>query len=189
MPILPYTSEELVDILDKNASLHDAYEESAEVIEAAATDIQSASSGLQGALSDFQNAANEFVQNGAIIPLVVNESGLTPTGSYANATYYNVDFGAKIAYDRLGNIFLVMKGGTSTDYEYLYFIAGTVPDSVTIEQTCQYSSSSYVSMTPNMMQVAIIHGVQGKVSLKLTMGEQNSSYDWVKVTIDVTEAE
>lgn len=168
MPTLPYTSQEFVNILNSNATLHDEYVSSGAIIQAAA------------------DTMSQILNSGVIVPSVTNESGLAPTGTYATAVYYDLDYGVKCAYDRLGNIYLIMKGGTTADYENFRFVAGTVPDGVTIETTVP-ASTSYVGMMPAKLQVGVIHGVTGQVTLTLTMNTAgNSSYDYIDVTVDVT---
>lgn len=184
MPTLPYSSDEFINILEDNANLHDQYEDSAKIITEAA-------SKLQAAANDISTAANVIFGGGAsaIIPNVLNESGVGPTGTYATATYYNLDFGAKIAYDRTGDIYIIMKGGTTTDYEYFRFVAGDVPSGVTVETTVP-SSTSYVTMMPANLQVGIVHGVTGRVNMTLEMKTSgNSSYDYIDVTVNVTPLE
>lgn len=168
MPTLPYTSQEFVNILNSNATLHDEYVSSGAIIQAAA------------------DTMSQILNSGVIVPSVTNESGLAPTGTYATAVYYDLDFGVKCAYDRLGNIYLIMKGGTTVDYEYFRFVAGTVPAGVTIETTV-LNSTSYVAMMPGNLQVGIIHGVTGQVTVTLTMNTAgNSSYDYIDVTVNIT---
>lgn len=175
MPTLPYTSEEFLQVLNSNANLHDEYVASGEIIQQSAETLQQTVSNL--------------IATGSITPTVVNESGVAPTGTYATAVYYDLNFGVKVAYDRIGNIYLIMKGGTTGDYENLRFVAGEVPEGVTIETTVP-ASTSYVTMMPAKLQVGIIHGVTGLVNLTLTMNTAgNSSYDYIDVTIDITPAD
>ena len=62
---------------------------------------------------------------------IVNCDSIVPTGGDATATYYNVDFGVKVGAMPNGDIIVAMKGGTSTGYETLNFLLGTVPEGVT----------------------------------------------------------
>lgn len=174
MPTLPYTAEEFYQILQDNANLYDEYVASGEIIQQSAETLQ--------------QTVNTLIATGSITPTVANESGVIPIGTYATAVYFDLDFGVKVSYDRIGNIYLVMKGGTTTDYENLRFVAGEVPDGVTIETTVP-SSTSYVTMMPGKLQVGIIHGVVGMVNVSLAMNTAgNSSYDYIDVTVNITSA-
>lgn len=135
--------------------------------------------------ADTLSAAIDAIPAAFIPGRVVNSEGLTPTGTYANATYYDVTYGVKVAYGANGDIYLVMKGGTTTAYEYLRFVADAVPEGVTVETTVP-TSTSYVSLMPGMLMVGIIHGVTGNVSLALVMDAYNASYDYTDVKISIT---
>lgn len=181
MPTLPYTSSEFINIINENATLHDEYVNSGNIIQGAATDMQES-------LAELTAVVDNIMAAPTIIPSVINESGLAPTGTYATAVYYDINYGVKIAYDRLGNVYIIMKGGTTADYENFRFVAGTVPAGVTIETTVP-NNSSYVAMMPQKLQVGVIHGITGAVTLTLTMNTAgNATYDYIDVTIDVTES-
>lgn len=169
------------------------WEEIAAGIAAAKSAVRSATAALTGKLAaagivpaeDTLSAAIDALPETLIVPRVVNAGAIAPTGTYATATYYNTDFGVRIAYDAGGDIYIIMKGGTTTSYEYLRFAAASVPEGVTVEATVP-TSSSYVSMTAGMMQVGVIHGVTGNVRISLVMDAINSTYDYtdVKVTVE-----
>lgn len=175
MPRVPYTAAEFIALMEHYASLHDDYTQGL-------ADLKEASETLNKDLA-------VFLETGAIFPKVVNDGGIVPTGSYATAVYYNLDFGVKISYDRAGNIFITMRGGTDANYEYFRFVAGTVPAGVTVETFVNTSSTSYITADPAMVCTGIIRGVTKPVTMALTMGAVNSSYDYKDVTINLTEVE
>lgn len=179
MPKLPYTSEEFIEIIDKNASLNASYQEGIQKMD----DVK-----LE--LHDLQQMIDDITNRGAIIPKILNDGALMPTGAYATTAFFNRDFGVKTAYDKAGNVYLIMKNGISTDYEYLRFVAGTVPSSVTVETSVNATTTSYTTASPNMMQVGIIHGLTKPANIKLNMETAgNSTYDYIDVTVNITEAE
>lgn len=177
---LPYTADEFMEIIEDNASLHDT-------IEKAAEDIQTiASETLPDMLNQFQETMQSLLSQGAIFPTVVNESGLQPTGMYATEKYYDIDFGIKCAYDRLGNIYLIMKGGTEYMDANLIFSRGRVPSGVTVEGGPRAVSDTYYYYAiPENFYVGIIHGVKGPVELTVYI-TQIIQHD-VYVLVDVSE--
>lgn len=210
--VLPYTSTEFIDILSTNANLHSEYaqgladlnatvdmvKEAEQVFESATQDaiapikdmnqqLQNATQGLNSTIQALHVEITDLLAGDFIYPRVMNEGSIVPTGTYANATYYDVNFGVRIGYGRNGDIYIVMMGGTTTSYEYLRFVAGTVPNGVTIE-TAVPTSTSYVTAMPGMLQVGIIHGVGSKVTMSIDMSSYNASYDYTDVTISLTEA-
>lgn len=189
MPDIPYTSEEFVEVLNKNANLSDQYQEGVESMNEAAQVLKDTAADIMDDLTvTLQEQFNGFINDlygSIIVPNVVNAGHITPTGSYANATYYDTTFGVKVAYGSNGDIFLIMKGGTNTNYEYLKFVADSVPEGVTVETTVP-TSSSYVTAMPGLMQVGIIHGVTGKVNLSIVMDSVDATYDFTNVKVTVT---
>lgn len=190
MPNIPYTSEEFVEVLNKNADLSAQYEQGVESMNEAAQILKNTASDIMADLTDkLDGQFDEFINNlsgTVIVPNVVNEATLKPTGSYASSsTYYNITFGVKVAYGINGDIYLIMQGGTTTAYEYLKFVADSVPDGVTVDTTVP-ASSSYVTAMPGLMQVGIIHGVTGKVNLSLVMDSVDATYDFINVKVSVT---
>ena len=116
--------------------------------------------------------------------LIVNDDSVTPTGTYATSTYYDVDFGVKIGYCPDGSVLLTMKGGTSTGYENLYFKLDSVPDGVTLDA----SSSSFDTADPaGNVYGCRISGITGKMEMALDMSTYNSTYDYTRVDITLTE--
>ena len=125
------------------------------------------------------------IRSSWIEPIIDNDDSVTPTGSYATSTYYNLDYGVKIGYCSDGNILLSMKGGTSTAYENINFELGTAPDGVTILK----NSKSYDTSDPaGNLFVCVLSGISGHATVDISMDSVNSSYDYVTATINIAEA-
>lgn len=130
-------------------------------------------------------AANIRSITTGITPLVINDSSITPTGSYATSTYYNVDYGVKIGYMSNGDILLSMQGGTTTAYENLNFTLASAPTEVTLLS----SSSSWSSSNPaGQLYVCVISGITTPVNIAISMSSYNATYDYATCAITVTEA-
>ena len=117
--------------------------------------------------------------------LVANDESISPSGTYANSTYYNTSYGVKIGYMRNGDIILSMQGGTSTAYEGLYFSLGTVPSGVTITEE-HNTSSSYASAKAGLIYACVLHGITQKVNISVTMSYRNATVDYTKCEINIT---
>jgi len=185
MPDVPYTAEEFTEVLNKNAGIYDEYVNGAEVIKGSGQLLSEAVDSFQTQAVDLIDQMTAFF-GGLIVPNVLNASNIVPTGSYATSTYYDLKFGVKIAYGAEGDIYIIMKGGTTTAYEYLHFIADVVPEGVTIETSNVTTSSSYVTGWPGFIQVGIIHGVTGKINISLVMDSYDATYDYTNVKVTVT---
>ena len=202
MGTVPYTSNEFIEVLEKNVAMYGKYEEGVRAMAEAEERMDSTmeetkttlEEALGGAKQDFDDAVQELhdqvtalLGGKFVFPRITNEDSIVPTGTYATATYYDTAFGVRIAYGMSGDVYVIMKGGTTTAYEYLRFVAGTVPDGVTIE-TAVPESTSYVTAMPGMLMVGIIHGVSRNMEMSIVMSSYNASYDYTDVTITLTAA-
>ncbi len=122
---------------------------------------------------------------GEIKRLISNDTSITPTGTYATSTYYNTAYGVKIGYMANGDILLSMQGGTSTNYEYLNFVLGTVPSGVTLTWTMT-TSSNYATGKPNIQYACVLSGITSPSTIAIAMSSVDSTYDYVTCTITVT---
>lgn len=110
---------------------------------------------------------------------------ITPTGSYASSTYYDVEYGVRVGYCENGEVMISMKGGTSTAYENINFELGTAPEGVTILK----NSTSYDTSDPaGNLFVCVLSGIIGHATIDIDMSALNSSYDYVTATVNITEA-
>lgn len=121
-----------------------------------------------------------------IIPLVQNDTSIPVSDTYATITYYNTTYGVKIGYMRNGDIILSMQGGTSTAYEYLYFVLGAVPNGVTITQS-HNTSSSYATACTELIYACVIRGITQKVNISVAINARNSTGDCVICTINIAQ--
>ena len=122
------------------------------------------------------------VPNKGILPLVANDGSIVPTGTYATATYYNLEYGVKIGYMANGDVMISMKNGTSTTYENLYFHAASLPSGVTLDAPSKFGSGNVSGMT----FVGIISGLTGSANIAIDMGTRNSSTDYVRCDLTIT---
>lgn len=119
---------------------------------------------------------------------VSNDGGITPTGSYATAAYYNTAYGVKIGYMANGDVILSMQGGTTTAYEYLYFTLASAPGGVSLTAANSFVSTSYVTSAPAVIYACVLSGITGKVNIALAMNTYNATYDYTQVAVTVTAA-
>lgn len=118
--------------------------------------------------------------------LINNDTSITPTGTYATATYYNVTYGVKVGYTSNGNIILSMQSGTSTSYETLYFYAASLPTGASITES-HTTSTSYVGGSPGLIYSCVISGLSSNstYNLSLVMNTINSTYDYTRIDITI----
>lgn len=119
---------------------------------------------------------------------VTNGESITPTGTYATSTYYNTTFGVKIGYTADGDVLLMMKGGTTTNYEYLQFaLDSSSMSGVTIER-CDMSANSNATGKPEVIYGCVLKGITKNCRISVTMSTYNATYDWTQCTIKVKAA-
>ena len=194
---IPYTSDEFIAIMEKNANLHDEYDHGLNVLNAAAQALTDAAGKLdksaqstaeemkklKASFDGVTDALEKVLGSGVIFPNVVNDSGIVPTGTYATATYYNVEFGVKVSYDRAGNVYLMMKGGTTTAYENLDFQLASAPSGVSI--TTSVNTGWSTSTSAGQYYCCMLSGIVGNVEISLDMSSYNASSDYTVVAITV----
>ena len=122
------------------------------------------------------------VPNKGILPLIANDGSIVPTGTYATATYYNLEYGVKIGYMANGDVMISMKNGTSTAYENLYFHAASLPSGVTLDAPSTFGTGNVVGMT----FVGIISGLTGSANIAINMSTRNGSHDYVRCDLTIT---
>lgn len=116
--------------------------------------------------------------NGAVRSLV---NSISISGTYSDATYQTL---ADSFYNLNGDLALIMKGGTITTYENLYFVLASAPAGVTLVGQSVYN---YSSASAGQYYVAIIRGITNKVNIAIAMNSRNSSYDYVQCDLTITE--
>jgi len=89
------------------------------------------------------------------------------------------------AIDDNGNLLLVVEGGTSTNYESIYFVAKSVPDGVTLVNQSYYSGTG---MTASKAYVAVFSGVSQDVDIALDFSGVSSDNDYVTTDVTITYA-
>lgn len=141
------------------------------------------SNGTYIASSDgFDGYKQVVVDVAGIKPIIANDGSIVPTGTYATATYYNLEYGVKIGYMANGDVMISMKNGTSTAYENLYFHAASLPSGVTLDAPSTFGSGNVVNMT----FVGIISGLTGSANIAIDMSTRNSSKDYVRCDLTIT---
>lgn len=141
------------------------------------------SNGTYIASSDgFDGYKQVVVDVAGIKPIIANDGSIVPTGTYATATYYNLEYGVKIGYMANGDVMITMKNGTSTAYENLYFHAASLPSGVTLDAPSKFGSGNVVGMT----FVGIISGLTGSANIAIDMSTRNSSTDYVRCDLTIT---
>lgn len=141
------------------------------------------SNGTYIASSDgFDGYKQVVVDVAGIKPIIANDGSIVPTGTYATATYYNLEYGVKIGYMANGDVMISMKNGTSTAYENLYFHAASLPSGVTLDAPSTFGSGNVVNMT----FVGIISGLTGSANIAINMSTRSSSQDYVRCDLTIT---
>lgn len=139
--------------------------------------------GTYTASSDGFNGYKQVVVDvTGIKQIIANDGSIVPTGTYATAAYYNIEYGVKIGYMANGDVMISMKNGTSTAYENLYFYAALLPSGVTLDAPSTFSASNVVGMT----FVGIISGLTGSANIAIDMSTRNSSTDYVRCDLTIT---
>lgn len=108
--------------------------------------------------------------------LISNDDAIVPTGSYANATYYNVNFGIKISYAPDGDVVVTVKGGTSTAYENIIFTLTTSISGVTLSQGAETTWNASVSPVGHVYS-CVISGITKKASMAVEFSNINATND------------
>ena len=141
--------------------------------------------GVATSASDtYQTMANNIqsIETG-VKRMVANDTSIVPTGTYANNTYYNTNFGVLISYAPNGDVVLTMKGGTTTAYENLYYVLSSAPDGVTME----FVRNTGASSTAGRIYSCVLHNIQTLVNIAIAMNSRNSSSDYTQCNITITE--
>lgn len=149
-----------------------------------ATDANFVESNIKKDVSLFGKTGT-YEATGGITRIINNDTSITPTGTYATSTYYDTTYGVKIGYMPNGDVLLSMKGGTSTSYEYLNFVLGTVPSGVTLTWAFNISSN-YATGKPGIQYACVLSGITQKSNISLSMTARDGTYDYATVTINVT---
>lgn len=141
--------------------------------------------GVATSASDtFQTMANNIqsIETG-VKRMVANDTSIIPTGTYATSTYYNTNFGVLISYAPNGDVVLTMKGGTTTTYENLYYVLDSAPSGVTME----FVRNTGASSTAGRIYSCVLHNIQTLVNIAIVMNSRNSSNDYTRCNITITE--
>ena len=109
-------------------------------------------------------------------------NSITTSGTYDSANYHG-DYWAAI--DSNGNLLLAVIGGTSSNYESIYFTAASLPSGASLLQQSYYGGTS---MTVSMAYVGIFTGLTSDVDIKLDFNAANSSYDYITCAVTITAA-
>lgn len=117
--------------------------------------------------------------------LITNDDAITPTGTYANATYYNVNFGIKISYSPDGDVIVTVKGGTSTAYENIIFTLTTSISGVTLSQGAETTWNASVSPEGHVYS-CVISGLTKKASMAVKFSAINATNDTTTCAITLT---
>jgi len=127
-------------------------------------------------------------RQGYLYPYVRNGGSITPTGTYATASYIDLDFGVKVGYCANGDVLLLMKAKASTAYEYLQFaLASGSMSGVTITSQ-DMSASSNATGKPNCIYGCVLSGISANCNIAVACASVDATYDWVKCEITVTAA-
>ena len=114
---------------------------------------------------------------------------LTFSGTYATATYFT-QAGCSLCVDPNRQMaFLTIQGGTSTDYENIYFQAAniTLPEGVTFLTTQTYGGPT--GGTAKRYFTAAFSGVTGVINVDVKFSTAgNTSYDYITPTITMSYA-
>lgn len=115
---------------------------------------------------------------------------LTFSGTYAynyNAGAYYTRAGCSLAVDKeTGMAFITIQGGTSTNYENVYFTDHSLPTGVTALPTQLYGGPTNGNSQRYFTQV--LTGITGKINVDVNLSTINSSYDYIEANLTVTYA-
>lgn len=132
------------------------------------------------------------IPTGDLKRFILNDTSITPTGTYATAVYYDTAYGVKVGYLGDGNQILVsMRGGTTTAYEYLHFTL-TQSNISGLTITANTTSNTNVTAKPALIYACVISGFKtalaGKSGARIAvaMSGVNATYDYTTCRITVT---
>ena len=141
--------------------------------------------GVATSASDtYQTMANNIqsIETG-VKRMVANDTSIVPTGTYATSTYYDTSFGVLISYAPNGDVVLTMKGGTTTTYENLYYVLDSAPTGVTME----FVRNTGTSSASGRIYSCVLNNIQTLVNIAIAMNDRNSSSDYTRCDITITE--
>lgn len=156
------------------------------------TSVSNGKTQLAAAITDMgveTAAGDSFATMAANIRKLTGSAGLVSSveysGTYATATYFTESacgvFGCED-----GRVALVMKSGTSTTYENLYFtLEDNSGQGIELDGQSVYN---YSSAKAGMYYIAVMSGIQSAVKLTVEMNSRSSSLDYVTCAISVTAA-
>lgn len=111
----------------------------------------------------------------------VNE--LTFSGTYATSTYFT-ESECDVGYSEDGETIILMKNGTTTSYENLYFNAKTLLENVFLTNQTGYKDTA--SKT-GYFYACILSGLNKKCNIDIDLSTRSSSSDYVSCYIEMTE--
>lgn len=113
---------------------------------------------------NLKKTKNQYIQN------------ITYTGSYTSSTYINQS-STLIGYSESGNILLFMQSGTTTSYENLYICGDNVI----------HQNSYTTNVGAGLYYSGVIAGVTSNSNIEVQMNSVNSSNDYTKCNVVITE--
>lgn len=150
------------------------------------TDTTDANAGVGNIVSGKTAYVNGQKLTGSLVADMTNLCGtLSFSGTYATATYYTAA-GCSIGCNSAGEVFVIVRGGTSTSYENIIFALASAPSGVTLKQ----STATYTHASNNTQNHfgCVLAGVAQKVNVAIALDVINATYDSVRAYMTVTNA-
>lgn len=111
---------------------------------------------------------------------------LSFSGTYATSEYINQS-GCRMGCNENGEVFIILRAGTSTAYENIVFNLASAPAGISLLQTTTTATSS--SNTAGNHYGCCLVGVTKKINVAVALDTRNATNDYVRADLIVTYAE
>jgi hypothetical protein len=108
---------------------------------------------------------------------------LSFTGTYANSTYYT---SANCYVGRNADLlFIIVRSGTTTSYENIYFVKTSAPAGVALVGQSYYS---YASTPAQSYYISVWSGCSAHVNVSCSMETRNATPDTIQLDVTISDA-
>lgn len=151
---------------------------------ALATDIESMGGnvGMSGSVPTFEELSDGILSISTGVTDLVGT--LSFSGTYATSVYYTAA-GCRMGFNAaLGELYILIQGGTSSSYENIYYVVNSLPSGVSL---VAQSPFRYSSAAPQLYRyAAVLSGVTGKLDVSCNLNAINATDDYVQCAITAT---
>lgn len=110
---------------------------------------------------------------------------LTFSGTYATSTYFT-ESGCRMGCNENGDVFIILRGGTSTSYENIVFNLESAPSGITLLKT---TTTTHADNSAGNHFGCCLTGVTKKINVLVDFTARNSTYDYIRADLTVSYAD